>query len=123
MNSEFEDSKIKSSFIHQYKCKKCKNQWWGTSANNRCKRCKETVEKLPLSQMIGVGWFECSCGRRYAGFSRGDVTSMCHGCEKKNLPVFIVPGESANGTKTYSHHCSMCNGMGRCPIVASAHRK
>lgn len=30
MNSEFEENRIKSSFIHQYKCKKCKNRWWGT---------------------------------------------------------------------------------------------
>ena len=122
-NSEFEESKIKSSFIHQYKCKKCKNTWWGKSINNSCKGCNEIVEKLPLTQMIGVAWFECPCGRRYAGFCRGDVTSKCHVCEKKNLPLFIVPGDKVEGKKTYSHHCSMCNGSGHCPIVASAQRK
>lgn len=114
---EFEENREKSMFIHQYLCKKCKNRWWGASANNKCRSCDQETEKLDLSKMVGIGWFECTCGRRYAGFSRGDVTSKCHSCQRENYPSFIVPGDQASGKGANSHYCASCKGNGHCPIV------
>lgn len=94
MNSfeEFLKAQNKSLFIHQYKCKCSKKYWWGSNSNNICKRCKKVNVYLDLKKMIGIGWFECKCGRKYAGFSRGDVSSKCHICQDENYPSFIVPG-------------------------------
>ena len=124
--SEFEKNKNKSSFVHQYHCKKCEIRWWGTSSKNRCAQCNETVEKLSLKQMIGVGWFECSCGRRYPGFSRGDDTLNCHGCQKPNSPSFIVPGELSsthdNQHRVLNHYCGIfhyCKSS-HCPVFSQA---
>ena len=71
----------------------------------------------------GIGWFKCKCGRKYAGFSRGDVMSKCHGCQTKNLPLFIVSGNEASKREhsNNSHHCELCKGnSGSCPIVHAA---
>ena len=87
----FEDSRRKAQFVYQHKCKCSDNKrWWGTIANNKCRNCQATVKPLDLKEMVGVGWFECRCERRYARFCRGDVTSKCHGCNKENYPSFIV---------------------------------
>ena len=69
--------------------------------------------------MIGIGWFECICGRIYAGFSRGDITSKCHICLTENLPFEIRRGYRADkGEETdKSHFCNACKGKGDCPIV------
>ena len=120
MNFEYVEAKERSNYICQYKCS-CRNKWWGTESNNQCKSCGKTVTKLPFGQMIGVGWFHCDCGRVFAGFIRGNVSSDCHGCKKKIFPEFIVPGDDAAGTERKStHSCNMCNGNGSCPIVMSA---
>ena len=119
---DFDVNLIKSRNLHQYKC--CRHVWWGGTTNNTCKDCKEEVEKLPLNKMIGIGWFECVCGRRYAGFSRGDVSSKCHGCEVENFAAFIIPGDKANKDEKTdkSHYCNACKGANDCPIVAQANR-
>jgi len=120
---DFKAAREKSDHIVQYRC--CKKTWWGGSRNNTCFTCKRTVEPLPLQKMIGVAWFKCPCNRIYAGFCRGNVTSECHGCHKKNLPLFIVPGDDAsnpeNKKKSY-HSCSVCSGCGNCPIVQRARK-
>ena len=69
--------------------------------------------------MIGIGWFECECGRTYRGFSRGDITSKCHNCQTENLPYFIGKGKRADkGMKTdNSHYCNACKGKDDCPIL------
>lgn len=114
---DFLKQKKKSLYIFQYKC--CKEPWWGDLKKNICFTCKKPNKKLRLNKMIGIGWFECECGRKYAGFSRGDVTSKCHTCEIENLPSFIVPGEKASKDekKEKSHYCNMCKGSDHCPIV------
>jgi hypothetical protein len=116
----FEEAQKKSHYIVQYKC--C-GTWWGASKNNKCRDCGETVAPLPLWKMVGVGWFQCSCSRVYAGFIRGNVTSKCHSCNTENLPSFIVPGDDAaraEGKAKKAHYCAVCRGQGSCPIVASA---
>ena len=117
--SSYEEGKQKSNFIHQYTC--CGHKWWGADSNNTCKSCKKTVAKLSFAEMIGVAWFKCECGLIYAGFCHGNVRSKCHGCERKNFPEFIVPGDEAGSSKREkTHHCEMCHGVGHCPLVASA---
>ena len=118
---EFEESRRKSLHIHQYKCKCSIKRWWGSNANNKCKKCGQTVEHLELKKTIGIGWFECICGRRYAGFCQGDVTSKCHGCQKENYASFIVPGDKADkeddNPDKKNHYCAVCKGGEHCPIV------
>lgn len=114
----FAESLRKSRFIFQYHC--CGNYWWGTQKNNICNRCKKNKEKLPLEKMLGIGWFECNCRRKYAGFCRGDVPSKCLNCDEKNLASFIVPGDRADKDEKTdkAHHCEKCNGSYDCPVVA-----
>ena len=118
-SSEFSQQQEKSLYIHQYQCTCSKNRWWGSQKNNVCKRCNKKCEALELEKMIGIGWFSCQCGRKYAGFSQGNVTSKCHGCQKENFPLFIVPGEKANKyDRSMNHHyCERCKGGKDCPIV------
>ena len=76
--------------------------------------------------MIGIGWFVCPCGRKFAGFSKGDVTSKCHGCQTELYPSFIVPGESAEnkeGKPKKAHYCNACKGGSYCPIVEAAKKR
>ena len=118
---DFEKNRIKSMHIHQYKCK-CSNTWWGPSANNKCRQCGKATGKLPLNKMTGIGWFECACGRKYAGFCKGDIPSKCHGCQVQNLASFVLPGEKASKddeSAKKTHCCAVCEGSGHCPIVAS----
>ena len=66
------------------------------------------------------GWFSCPCGRKYAGFSQGNITSKCHACQRENFPEFIVPGEKADKQEKddkKTHYCNVCHGKGHCPIV------
>ena len=123
--SNFQSSYRKSKSIFQYCCS-CRtgNYWWGSVKNKTCNRCKKEATKLPLQKMIGIGWFQCTCGRRYAGFCRGDVMSKCHGCQKKNLPRFIVPVEKDDKREgsDKKHHCEQCKGDYDCPIVAMLKR-
>ena len=79
---------------------------------------KEVLQKLPFNKMIGIGWFECECGRTYKGKARGDVTSKCHNCQAENLPSFILPGDSAKKEQPTDkrHYCSECKGSANCPI-------
>ena len=74
--------------------------------------------------MIGIGWFQCRCRRTYAGFSRGDVTSKCHGCQVENLPSFILPGDKANKDEKSDkkHFCNACKGSNDCPVIAEFKR-
>ncbi len=127
MESEFDKAERKSQFIFQYKCKCNTKSWWGAAKNNVCRQCGKTVTKLPLAQMIGVGWFECSCGRKFAGFCKGKITSKCHTCGVHLLPSFIVPGDDASNSEKQSerksHHCAACNGNGYCPIVEAAMKR
>jgi hypothetical protein len=106
--------------IFQYLCS-CKNKtWWGIK-DNACKPCNKKLNPLPLKEMTGIGWFQCACGRRYAGFCQGNVTSKCHGCHKENLAMFIVPGDKADKDKKSknknTHYCAACQGSDHCPIV------
>lgn len=122
MTMEFLEAETKSHFIFQFKCKGCRNTWWGTVHKNTCRMCQAIVERLPLAQMTGIGWFRCHCSRVYAGFSAGNVTSKCHGCNKENLPLFIVPGDDAakpDGSRR-QHYCNACKGKTPCPIVNRA---
>jgi hypothetical protein len=123
-DNEFDEAERKSQFIFQYKCSCNSKVWWGAAKNNACKRCDKIVDRLPLEKMIGVGWFECACGRKFAGFCKGSVNSKCHGCGSQLLPSFIVPGDDASKTDKKgdrkTHHCAVCNGQGRCPIVEAA---
>lgn len=120
----FKEVQRKSRFIHQYKCSDCHNTWWGASKNNICRDCSTATNPLPLSKMVGVGWFQCPCSRRYAGFIRGNVTAKCHSCNNENLPLFIVPGDDAGKQedRKHAHYCAVCRGIGTCPIVESAKR-
>ena len=118
---DFEENQRKSLHIVQFKCK-CSNSWWGSLKNNTCRKCKKSnATKLPLEQMIGIGWFHCKCGRKYAGFCKGSVSSKCHGCQTENFASFILPGDkAAKEEKTdKSHYCNACKGNGTCPIVNS----
>ena len=90
----FKEQRIKSRNLHQYTC--CRKIWWGDASSSICDICKNRVDRLTLQKMIGIAWFECKCGRKYAGFSRGNVTSKCHRCQAENLPSFILPGEKEN---------------------------
>ena len=121
---EFDEAESKSQYLFQYKCRCNPKVWWGAAKNNTCRRCGKTVERLALEKMIGVGWFQCSCGRRFAGFCKGSITSKCHGCGNQNLPSFIVPGDDVSNTEKRvdrkTHHCAVCNGLGHCPIVEAA---
>lgn len=120
--NEFSRQKEKSLYIHQYQCTCSTNRWWGSEKNKICRRCNKKCEPLELTKMIGIGWFSCRCGRIYAGFSKGSVTSKCHACNEENLPLFIVPGDKANkDNKTLNHHyCDKCKGGKNCPIVSEA---
>ena len=123
---DYKEAHEKSLHIFQFKCNCSRNTWWGSNANNKCKRCGKTVEKLELEQTIGIGWFDCSCGRQYAGFSRGNVTSKCHKCQAENYPSFIVPGDEAenkNKKDKKAHYCAICKGSYNCPIVAEAKKE
>ncbi len=119
---DFEKNRQRSLHIHQYKCKCSSERWWGSEKNNKCKYCKKIVNYLDLKSTIGIGWFQCPCGRRYAGFSRGDVTSKCHKCNTENYPLFIVSGDKAEGDKPKkeTHFCAKCEGRDGCPIVKQA---
>ena len=125
---EYDDAFKKSLHIFQFKCnsKKCKGKcWWGSMKNQMCKNCMKTATKLNLEESIGIGWFKCHCGRRYAGFSRGDVTSKCHTCKTENYPEFIVPGDRASQKEKSTdkqHYCAECKGDYHCPIVEEARR-
>lgn len=119
---DFEKNRIKSQFIHQFKCPCSNHRWWGSSAKNKCNNCKSTVEPLDLKKTIGIGWFQCKCGRRYAGFCQGSVSSKCHTCQTENFALFIVPGDKADKEENASieknaHYCAACHGNGDCPIV------
>eukprot|EP01029_Cantina_marsupialis_P026246 TRINITY_DN69_c0_g1_i1.p1 TRINITY_DN69_c0_g1~~TRINITY_DN69_c0_g1_i1.p1 ORF type:complete len:135 (+),score=28.46 TRINITY_DN69_c0_g1_i1:122-526(+) len=116
----FSTAKEKSEWLFQYKC--CRKEWWGSFKNNTCKKCHSVVEKLPLPQMTGIGWFRCTCGRTFAGYIRGDVKSKCHSCGTESLAQFIVPSDKDSPSKDgkHSHHCAVCKGSGYCPIVAKA---
>ena len=130
-SSGYEEAERKSHYIVQYKC--CGNTWWGTSKNT-CRRCKKSGKVVPFNAMIGIGWFTCVCGRKFAGFCRGgtcllyyiisltkqDVTSKCHGCNTECFADFIVPGEKASGKGGKSHYCAKCRGSLGCPIVNAA---
>lgn len=73
--------------------------------------------------LIGIGFFECKCGRKFCGFCQGDVPSKCHVCgETKNFAVFVTPGDkdAAGKEAKYAHHCAVCKGSGHCPIVGKA---
>ena len=85
------------------------------------RECSSIRSPLPLSEMVGVAWFQCNCGRKFAGFCKGNVTSKCHNCSKEVKPAFIVPGDdAASSSRKFSHCCSVCQGSGACPIVAQA---
>jgi hypothetical protein len=118
---EFNKAFKRSKYIFQFKCYYCrKKPWWGPIKNKICFTCGEVAEKLKLEARIGIGWFKCRCGRIYAGFSQGDVTSKCHGCQIENYPKFIVRGNKASkNEKTNKHHyCDICKGnRNNCPIV------
>ncbi len=119
----FNESLAESLHLHQFKC--CSKRWWGNGNNSTCFRCHRNVSKLPFTQMIGIGWFECKCKRVYAGFSRGNVTSKCHVCSEENLPLFIVRGERADREDKDSdkqHYCNVCKGHEDCPIVEEVKR-
>ena len=116
---DFEDKLQKSKYIHQFKCK-CGQMWWGPNTNNECRRCKIRVERLPFEKMYGIGYFLCACRRNYAGFSFGNITSKCHGCQTENKPLFILPGDKADkddNKNKKQHYCSMCHGTNNCPVV------
>ena len=122
--NDFCGNLIKSLYSYQYECIGCNKRRWGNLNHDSCKNCKNKVKILPFIEMIGIGWFVCKCRRIYAGFSRGNVTSKCHGCQKENLPYFIVEGDDPKGyeeTKNF-HYCSKCKGSNKCPIVAQARR-
>lgn len=123
--SSFSEQQEKSLYIHQFQCSCSKNRWWGALKNRTCRSCNKACEPLKKEKMIGIGWFSCKCGRKYAGFSQGNVTSKCHGCQTENLPAFIVPGEKANKDEktANTHYCAMCHGKGTCPIVEKIKRK
>ena len=113
----FEASR-KSRFIFQYRCKCKPGVWWGAAKNNTCKRCGKQVDRLPLADMMGVGWFKCHrCGRLFAGFCLGSIRSRCHNCHLEILPSFIVPGEDVGSSEDNKHHCAACYGHPPCPIV------
>lgn len=122
---DFERMLQKSKYLHQYRCSKCDRYWWGPDQKNTCFECNKVAQALTLDAMIGIGWFQCQCGRRYAGFSRGNVTSKCHGCQVENLPMFIQPGDKASekDKSDKKHFCSACNGSYGCPVVAEAKAK
>ena len=109
-----------SKYCFQYEC--CGERWWGGYTKNKCRECEKTVQKLPLEQIVGIGWFKCECSRIYAGFSRGDVTSKCFACNTENLPKFIQRGNNPRKKENTgnSHNCNQCKGSNRCPIVAQA---
>jgi hypothetical protein len=116
----FEKSRQKSFHIAQYTCKCTGRLWWNSKTNNICRNCNQPATRLTLRETIGIGWFQCACGRRYAGFCQGNVTSKCHGCQKENLALFIVPGDKADREdreKRNTHYCAVCKGEGGCPIV------
>ncbi len=74
---------------------------------------------------MGIGWFNCSCGRIFCGFSRGDTSSMCHTCHEEVYPDVIVPGQAASSrdredSDKKSHYCNVCRGNMNCPVVAAA---
>ncbi|KAF0736830.1 hypothetical protein Ae201684P_000172 [Aphanomyces euteiches] len=117
MEEGFLEAQEKSTWIEQFYCKPCKNGWWGVSTT--CRKCGKTRTALPLEQQSGIGWFECACGRKFAGFCRGNVRSVCHECGEKSLPSFVVPGDNASKRGKHKHNCEMCHGNHDCPIVAS----
>ena len=125
---EYQEAFEKSLHIFQFKCtnKRCSQKvWWGSMKNQMCRNCGRQANKLDLEQTIGIGWFKCQCGRKYAGFSRGDVTSKCHGCHMENYAEFIVPGDRANQDEKKpdkQHYSNICKGDNDCPIVEEALR-
>ena len=115
----FEESLEKSLNTHQYSC--CGHRWWKNGDNSKCNECQQTCQYLSLEETVGIGWFECLCGRKFAGFCRGDVASRCHKCDSHILPSFIVPGKKIKRKTDDTHECDMCDGSGECPIVDDAH--
>jgi hypothetical protein len=121
--SKFREAQRKSQSIFQFQCRWCDARWWGSAVNNKCHGCDTQAAKLPLKDMVGIGWYECSCGRKFAGFAQGNVRSKCHRCNVQLLPSFIVPGDEASDHKKESkhvHHCAKCHGIGDCPVVKAA---
>ena len=108
---------------------------------NNSQHCRKhrhaVVELVPFDEVIGVGWFRCSCGNLFAGelmrlfvnlaldqvgflkgWIRGDCTSPCYKCSDDVSPMFIVPGvPSEKEKKEKGHNCSLCNGDHRCPLL------
>ena len=121
----FEEKFNRSKYIHQFECD-CGNMWWGTNKNKKCRKCRKNVKRLPLEEMSGIGHFFCECGRKYAGFSFGDVTSKCHACKYENYPLFILPGDKAHKDKNKKrkhHFCAVCRGSNNCPVVEEIKRQ
>lgn len=109
--------------IQQYWCSVCSGYFW--SLNNICSVCRGNGASQTISNTFGIGWFHCSCGRNFSGFTRGGVTSRCYACQRHIFPKSITPGIRASGKKNKSnnrHSCSVCQGQSNknCPIVAEA---
>mmetsp|Transcript_15780 Transcript_15780/g.21808 ORF Transcript_15780/g.21808 Transcript_15780/m.21808 type:complete len:105 (-) Transcript_15780:77-391(-) len=99
---DYESAEKKSRYVFQYKCRSCKNAWWGGYRNDTCRDCTRHVKKLPFSQTIGIGWFTFdSCNRKFAGFCRGDVMSECHVCKTELSADSIVPHSFLELGKVY----------------------
>ena len=119
----YREAKHKSKVTSQYKCIRCLDQyWWGDNGeyDDICGKCGDHGEKLNKSEMIGIGWFRCECGKIFAGFCKGCIASKCFKCDRDVLPAFVVEGDDAGQQTEKKHQCNACEGRGRCPVIEQA---
>ena len=104
------------------KCRRNRRSWWGTTRNATCKDCGAGAAQVPLEEQRGVAWFRCDCGRVFRSLAQGEPSFYCpckaSGCGRHVRPEFFIPSNNdPNGGKSNTHHCSLCNGLGNCPLA------
>ena len=107
----YEKSRQRSFYIHQFKCWCRKFPWWGPKRTSTCNNCRLRVKMLPTKNMVGIGWFECTCKNRYADLAKGDIQAKCPICGTSNYAQFIVSDTKKEVELLKNiHFCSLCNG-------------
>ncbi len=132
LKTAFNEAKKKSRFLCQMACSNasCRirrqdKRWWGgRNKEYFCRVCHKLAVQVEPALVLGVGWFRCPTDNNlFAGFCRGNTESKCKACKHLIRPLFIVPGDKAEGKKKSKHCCSECNGDAPCPVIEEIREK
>ena len=124
----FKEARERSKHCLQSQCDSCSTLYWMDERDEdtvyTCPKCGCDGYGISPSDYVGIGWFKCDCKRIFAGFSKANVTSKCHGCYREILPLFVVKGDSAGDAERTkrTHKCNACVGPNECPVVNAAKR-